>query len=61
MYLSPSQTRQVFSNDIETLQVLLDKISAENPFSIIPTGDFNARSPIFWEEESVQKTEGKAI
>ena len=51
----------MFSTFINKLQLFLDKISSENPFSIILTGDFNARSPLFWDEESIETTEGKAL
>ena len=61
IYRSPSQSPQSFSNFIIKLQLLLDKIASENPFSIIMTGDFNARSPLFWDEESVETAEGKAL
>ena len=33
----------------------------EKPDSIILTGDFNARSPAFWEGESTQTTEGASL
>ena len=61
IYRSPSQTPQIFSIFISKLQLLLDKINSEKPFSIILTGDFNARSPLFWDEESVETAEGKAL
>jgi len=60
-YRSPSQTAQTFSDFMDKLQVLLDGIAKENPFSIILTGDFNARSHLFWEDESIDTPEGKSL
>ena len=61
LYRSPNQTPEVFSNFLVKLQQLLDNIASENPFSIILTGDFNARSPIFWSDESTETKEGKYL
>jgi len=30
---------------------LMSNIDKENPDTVIITGDFNARSPLFWENE----------
>ena len=61
IYRSPNQTPQMVSTFISKLQLLLDKIASEKPFSIILTGDFNARSPLCWDEESVETAEEKAL
>ena len=61
IYRSPNQTPQMLSTFISKLQLLLDKIGSENPLSVILTGDLNARSALFWDEESVETAEGKAL
>ena len=60
-YRSPNQSTQVFTAFIDKLQILLDSIEKENPFSIILTGDLNARSRLFWEDESIDSPEGKSL
>ena len=39
-------------------ELMLSKMNAENPFSIIITGDFNCRSTQWWENDAVNN-EGK--
>ena len=41
------------------MQALLDNINKEKPSAIILTGDFNARSPLFWQEETTENSFGK--
>ena len=60
-YRSPSQSPEIFSNFLAKLQLTIDKINLENPFSIIFTGDLNCRSPLFWDEESLESLEGKLL
>ena len=60
-YRSPNQTPDAFSTFLAKLQLMIDKINLENPFSIILTGDTNCRSPLFWDEESFESIEGKAL
>ena len=43
------------------LQTFFIKASAENPSIIIITGDFNARSPLLWADESTQTHKGKEL
>ena len=38
---------------------MIDKVSLENPFAIILTGDINARSPSFWDDEALETKEGQ--
>ena len=40
---------------------MIDQMKNENPISIILTGDFNGRSPIFWEGETVENCAGKHL
>ena len=61
IYRSPSQTPQEFESFMGNLQTVIDKIVIETPFSIILTGDFNARSPAFWSEELLETSEGKVL
>ena len=46
---------------MQKLKNIIANISAENPFSIILTGDLNARSPVFWDDEGTETFEGKEI
>ena len=41
--------------------MLLDAINKENPYAIILTGDFNARSPLFWQDETIENSLGKKL
>ena len=43
------------------MQLLLDAINRENPYAIILTGDFNARSPLFWQDETLENSLGKKL
>ena len=43
------------------MQVLFDDINKEKPSAIILTGDFNARSPLFWQEEILENSLGKRL
>jgi exonuclease III len=56
-YRSPSQSPDQFNEWMAKLESLNDKMMAEKPDSIIFTGDFNARSPFFWDGEARQTTE----
>ena len=60
-YRSPNQSRDTFKVFMQKLKDIIEKISAENPFSIILTGDLNARSPVFWDDEGTETFEGKEI
>ena len=41
-------------------ELMLSKMSAENPLSVIVTGDFNCRSSQWWENDLVNE-EGKIL
>ena len=43
------------------MQALFDNINKEKPSAIILTGDFNARSPLFWREETIENSFGKKL
>ena len=43
------------------MQTLFDNINKEKPSAIILTGDFNARSPLFWHEETIENSFGKKL
>ena len=45
MYRIPSQNQQEFDNFMINFEQMLSKISAEEPYAVIITGDFNCRSP----------------
>ena len=60
-YRSPSQTHTEFSNFMKKIALFYEKALLENPSAVILTGDFNARSPLFWKEESRQTLEGKSL
>ena len=40
---------------------MIDKIKNENPLTIIVTGDFNGRSPTFWDGETIGNYAGKHL
>ena len=54
----PSQDQSEFDNFTTNFELLLSKLHAENPFSVIITGDFNCRSSQWWEND-VENNEGK--
>ena len=61
-YRSPSKSTVLeIDNFCENLTRMLDKMKEENPQSIIITGDFNGRSPFFWEHETTENTAGKRL
>ena len=39
----------------------MDKIAKENPSLVVMTGDFNARSPLFWKEERHETMPGEKL
>ena len=43
------------------LQNIVDKIKKEKPSLIVLTGDFNARSPLFWADEQDETAAGKNL
>ena len=58
VYRSPSQDQSEFDNFTMNSELLLSKLHAENPFSVIITGDFNCCSSQWWEND-VENNEGK--
>jgi len=58
-YRSPNQTAMEFEDYMQKLQSMYIKAISENPAIIILTGDFNARSPLLWANETRQSSEGK--
>ena len=60
-YRSPSQTPAEFQMYMQKLQTIFIKANSENPSIIILTGDFNARSPLLWADETIQTPEGKEL
>ena len=45
----------------QSLSVMVHSMKKENPSSIILTGDFNGRSPHFWEDELIENYVGKSL
>ena len=60
-YRSPSQSTSEFNKYIQDLEKTYNKALAENPYMIVLTGDYNARSPLLWQDEQKQTAEGKAM
>ena len=58
VYRSPSQNETEFENFMMNFELMLSKMNAENPFSVIITGDFNCRSTQWWEND-IENNEGK--
>ena len=51
-YRHPNQLRDELDDYIKSLENIYDRIRNENPTVTIITGDFNARSPVFWEGDA---------
>ena len=49
LYRSPSQSQAEYEEFTKNFDLMLSKMAAENPYCVIITGDFNARSPQWWE------------
>ena len=58
VYRSPSQNHSEFENFMINFELLLSKMHAENPFSVIITGDFNCHSSQWWDND-IENNEGK--
>ena len=52
LYRSPSQTSTEFEDFTNNFELMLSKMSAENPDSVIITGDVNCRSSQWWENDT---------
>ena len=61
IYRSPSQNTSDFDNFLKNIHSLMANIDKEKPDTVIITGDFNARSPLFWENELTETSEGKQL
>ena len=48
---SPSQTSDEFDTFMDNFELMLSRMSAEEPYCVIITGDFNCGSPQWWENE----------
>ena len=59
-YRHPSTPMAEFNNYVNSLETILEMANKENPSAIILSGDFNARSPLFWEGDSGTK-EGEIL
>ena len=51
IYRSPSQSREEFDLFLDQFEHLISMIKQENPYSVIITGDFNCRSPLWWPDD----------
>jgi len=60
-YRSPNQSPFEFDQYMSKLNQFIVKASSENPSTIILTGDFNARSPLLWNQETFQDNVGKTF
>ena len=58
LYRSPGQTSAEFEDFTNNFELMLSKMSAENPYSVVMTGDFNCRSSQWWEND-IDNEEGK--
>ena len=59
-YCHPNLSSTEFDEYIKSLQLIYDGIKKENPSVTIITGDFNARSPLFWEND-IENREGRVL
>ena len=48
-YCQPNLSSAEYDEYVKSLEQLYERINKENPAVTILTGDFNARSPLFWE------------
>ena len=58
LYRSPSQNHQEFSDFMNNFELMVSKMSAEEPYAVIITWDFNCRSPQWWESDN-ENDEGR--
>ena len=50
-----------FGKYMSDLQSLYDQLLKEKPSVIVLSGDFNSKSPLFWDEEAIETAEGKQL
>ena len=58
IYRSPSQNRGEFDYFLNQFEHLINLINQESPYSVIVTGDFNCRSPLWWPDD-ISNIEGE--
>ncbi len=51
LYRSPSQNQAELEDFMNNFDLMVSKMAAENPYCVIITGDFNARSAQWWEND----------
>ena len=59
-YQKPLLSNREYEEYINSLEHIYGCISKENPVVTIITGDFDARSPLFW-EHNVENNEGRVL
>ena len=60
LYRSPSQSQEELEVFINKFELMLSKKASENPYCVVITGDFNARSAQWWENH-VENDAGRLI
>ena len=61
LYRSPNQSTNELNLFMENLEYMIHNLNKENPTAIILSGDFNARSPLLWDDEIMENLAGKKI
>ena len=56
-----SMPKDQFGKNMSNLQSLYDELLKEKPSVIVLSGDFNSKSPLFWDEETTETAEGKKL
>ena len=51
-YCSPSQTSSEFGTSMTCFENMLSRVSAEDPYTVIITGDFSCRSSKWWQGDT---------
>ena len=60
LYRSPSQSQEELKVFINKFELMLSKMASENPYCVVITGDFNARSTQWWEND-IENDAGRLI
>ena len=60
LYRSPSQSQEELEVFINKFELMLSKMASENPYCVVITGDFNARSAQWWEND-IENDAGRLI
>ena len=60
LYRSPSQTSSEFCIFMTNFENMVSKVSSEDPYAVIITGDFNCRSSKWWQGDT-ENEEGKVF